>query len=168
MELTVKERIRRVILSNTDTWLSNKDVAELGYGEAYIRDSANGLNAKIARNMHSAISTLLEEGVIVLSEFKAKPEKQYLKECKKAQNGAKSAEAKANAIERVSRFNSFVSYKIATEDIRDEKRIKEYLKKNELSVKSAISKRNLKTEKLSMKSLLPEEYQYRLGLEQKS
>jgi hypothetical protein len=100
--LSVKQRIKDVLVVNNDMWLNHKEVAELAYGEAYIRDTANGLNAKIARNINSAIFELSnEEKLFVVSKNLPRTNKEI--------NDA----MRRNSSNTASTLSPYKSYKIA-------------------------------------------------------
>lgn len=106
-ELSVKQRIQDVLLSNTDVYLNHKEIAEIGYGVSYIRDTKNQLNMKIARNVNAAINELLEiEGLHTISKFLPRTPQ----ELKYARRGLTNSRA-----DRISETSPYKSYKIAKE-----------------------------------------------------
>ena len=67
--ITVKERISKVLLENTNGFLSIEEIARIGYGEAYMRDTQKQLNGLIKRNISHAIALLSDKGLVVLKDL---------------------------------------------------------------------------------------------------
>jgi hypothetical protein len=143
-ELSVKQRIQDVLLSNTEIYLNYKEIAEIGYGDGYIRDSRNALNAKISRNVSSAINELLEgEGLHVISKYLPRTHK----EMKEA--------IRSNSSNKASETSPYKSYKIA-KDI-DEADIILDIKQAQDRIDRAIKKRETIKIGLESKKIFIEE-----------
>jgi len=68
-ELTVKEKIGKVLMENANGFLSLEEIAEIAYGSAYVRPSKPHYNGLIKRNMDHAIALLSKLGFTVVKDL---------------------------------------------------------------------------------------------------
>ena len=63
----IKRRILNVLVQYKDrSYLTISEIAELAYGEAYIRDTKKGLDNLVKRNIYSAMDLAIENDMILL------------------------------------------------------------------------------------------------------
>jgi hypothetical protein len=150
--LSTKQRIIDVLVSNKDQWLRSDEIAELGFSEAYIKETRAMLNSKIARNMNQAITAMLDPdiGITVISKRLKRTESE-IKEARRR--------IKGNGI---SELHPMKSYKIATD--QDGADVMLTLIDNRKAIQSYVSKRNLIVETLKSKKLLNENAEVNLKL----
>jgi len=140
--LSTKQRIMDVLVSNKDQWLRSDEIAEIAFGDAYIKETRAMLNAKVARNMNQAITAMLDPdvGITVIS-----------KRMKRTEQEMKDAKRK-NRSNGVSELHPMKSYKIATD--QDEPDIMTTLMDNRKAIESYINKRSLVIDTLRSRKLL--------------
>jgi hypothetical protein len=142
--LSTKQRIIDVLVSNKDQWLRSDEIAKIAFSEAYIKETKSMLNAKIARNMNQAITAMLDPdiGITVISKRMKRTEQEF-------------KEAKRKSLTNgISEFHPMKSYKIATD--QDKPDIMMTLKDNQKAIDSYINKRGLIIETLKSRELIGE------------
>ena len=131
-ELTVKQRIIDVLVSNQDIWMTAIEIAESGYGVAYIRDARAPLNSKIARNMNRAVLELKTEHQIEVIVTNLPRTHKQMKNAIRNNSSGKASE-----------LNPYKSYKIASIEDGDyllqnlhqqQSRIDFYVNKHQLTI----------------------------------
>lgn len=69
MDLPVKKRIYTVLLENKNGFLNYEEIAQIAYGDAYVKATKKHLNGLIKRNVQHGIAMLTEDGYMVIKDL---------------------------------------------------------------------------------------------------
>lgn len=67
--IPVRQRIYTVLTENQNDFINHEDIAQITYGEAYLKETKKFLNSLIKRNIPHAIAMLAEDGYVVIKDL---------------------------------------------------------------------------------------------------
>jgi hypothetical protein len=88
---SVKNKISVVLMENKNGFLSIEEIAKRAYGDSYMKETKNHLNALVRRNITHAIADLSQEGYLVIKDLEPCVNSEKLSH--KKVNGYKIADA---------------------------------------------------------------------------